>query len=257
MPNSREIKLQARDVLRRRMFPLLLTVLVFLVVQYLVQYMSMELSGLNDWYEEISRRMLRYMEAIQNAVTEADIEAALAAFELPDFAAYMRGAFAQLLSILLNLMLAPLAAGYMFHTLLESRNVATPVRSVFAGFRFTGRVLVITILRGLMVGVGFILFIVPGVVLALKYSLAEYVLFDNPDLGAIACLKESGRVMRGNKWRLFKLRLSFIGWLLAAYFVTATLGLPVVSIWLTPYMYLANGVFYSHLTYDHWGAVYE
>jgi len=49
--------------------------------------------------------------------------------------------------------------------------------------------------------------------------------------------------MKGNKWRLFCLRLSFIGWdLLCALF---TLG--IGFLWLNPYKQVAEAAFYREI----------
>ena len=59
-----------------------------------------------------------------------------------------------------------------------------------------------------------LLLFVPGIIKAFSYALTPFVAIDHPDWGACQCITESRRLMRGNKWRLFKLLFSFIGWLL-------------------------------------------
>lgn len=48
------------------------------------------------------------------------------------------------------------------------------------------------------------------------YALAPYILYDHPGIGAAAALRKSVDMMDGNKWRLFCLIFSFIGWYLLA-----------------------------------------
>jgi len=94
--------------------------------------------------------------------------------------------------------------------------------------------------------VGFfcLLLIVPGVIVSLAYSMADYLLIENPEMGPIEALRESRRRMKGNKGRLFGLGLSFFGWIalnvIAARLVSSPLRLipalqtmPVLNILIT------------------------
>ena len=56
------------------------------------------------------------------------------------------------------------------------------------------------------------LFIIPGVIAAFKYSMAFKVLADHPDMSPQEVLRESARIMDGNKLKYLFLQLSF--WLL-------------------------------------------
>ncbi|MGN1098939.1 MAG: DUF975 family protein [Christensenellales bacterium] len=76
--------------------------------------------------------------------------------------------------------------------------------------------LVLSILIGLIVGLGLILLIVPGVIWALGYSMSYFIKLDNPELGVWECMKRSKKLMCGRKADFFVLILSFIGWLLLA-----------------------------------------
>ncbi len=53
----------------------------------------------------------------------------------------------------------------------------------------------------------------------LRYALAVPLKVEHPELTAWEALRESIRLMRGKRWRLFLLRLSFWGWKLAAFFL--------------------------------------
>ncbi len=80
------------------------------------------------------------------------------------------------------------------------------------------------------------------VVISLRYSMCYYILADHPDMKAKAVLKESKRLMKGHKWRLFCLRLSFIGWIFLSLF-SCGIGL----LWVGPYMQAAETAFYREL----------
>lgn len=75
-----------------------------------------------------------------------------------------------------------------------------------------------------------------------SYKLVYYLLFDNPTKDAKELVEESEKLMNGNRWRLFCLELSFIGWIILAGF---TFGIGML--WLMPYMAIAQIIFYEVL----------
>lgn len=60
------------------------------------------------------------------------------------------------------------------------------------------------------------LFVVPAIVKSFSYAMTPYILYENPYLSVNEAITESRRIMDGNKFDLFLLRLSFIGWELLA-----------------------------------------
>ena len=56
--------------------------------------------------------------------------------------------------------------------------------------------------------------VVLGLMAALKYSLSDMVLADNPDMGPVAAAKESRRMTQGKKGQIFSLYISFVLWYL-------------------------------------------
>lgn len=87
-----------------------------------------------------------------------------------------------------------------------------------------------------------ILLIVPGIIKAYEYSAIPYILAVNPGITAKEAFAKSKKIMTGNKWRLFKLQISFIGWLILG---CATLG--VGMFFLDPYMEAATTEFYKEV----------
>lgn len=57
-----------------------------------------------------------------------------------------------------------------------------------------------------------LLFIIPGIIKKYSYAMTPYILAENPQMSASDAITESRRIMDGNKWRLFCLGISFIGW---------------------------------------------
>lgn len=58
----------------------------------------------------------------------------------------------------------------------------------------------------------YLLFIIPGIVKSYSYAMTEYILLDNPELTANEAITKSRQMMKGYKWKLFVLDLSFILW---------------------------------------------
>ena len=76
----------------------------------------------------------------------------------------------------------------------------------------------------------------------LKYAMLFYVLADNPDYNVWQALSEASALMKGQKWKFFKLQLSFIGWAFVS-FITFGVG----ALWLAPYIQATNVAFYEEL----------
>ncbi|MBR1795242.1 MAG: DUF975 family protein [Bacteroidales bacterium] len=91
-----------------------------------------------------------------------------------------------------------------------------------------------------------LLFILPGIVKAFSYALTPYILEENPDLSANEAIDHSRAMMKGHKFDLFYLYLSFIGWFLLS-FLTLGIGF----IWLIPYMNTAQAAFYEDVKADY------
>lgn len=85
-------------------------------------------------------------------------------------------------------------------------------------------------------------FIIPGIMAGLSYSMAAYIANDHPEMTAREAIAASKEMMKGHRWRLFCLQISFIGWSLAAAF---TLG--IGSFALAPYQETAKAYFYQNL----------
>ena len=88
------------------------------------------------------------------------------------------------------------------------------VGDVFSGFSQTGRALWLNILISIFTFLWSCLLIIPGIIKQYSYSMAFYILADNPELTAREALSKSKEIMNGHKMDLFVLRLSFIGWYL-------------------------------------------
>lgn len=105
--------------------------------------------------------------------------------------------------------------------------------------RFLAAAVVINIL---VVFVGLITLAIGAVVLGYVYRMVPYLLSDYPELSIREAMKISREMMRGYKWKLFMLDLSFIGWYIVG-IMTCGIGMLLV----TPYIQTATALFYDDL----------
>lgn len=92
-----------------------------------------------------------------------------------------------------------------------------------------------------------IVFLIIGCILfvyfTIVYSQSMFLLADYDDIGPVQSLKESRKLMSGNKGRYFYLGLSFIGFMLLG-LLSCGIGL----LWITPYMNMTQTNFYRNIT---------
>lgn len=109
----------------------------------------------------------------------------------------------------------------------------------YANMRFLVAGMLIMILSSLLavvtLGIG-------AIILSYAYSMVPYLLHDYPEVTPREAMKISREMMRGQKWNLFVLDLTFFGWILLA-ICTAGVGMLFVQ----PYMLTARAAFYEDL----------
>ena len=117
------------------------------------------------------------------------------------------------------------------------------VERLFEGFTscFTSS-LILNLLISLYTFLWSLLFVIPGIVKSYSYAMAPYILQDAPSTDWEKCIDESQKMMNGNKWQLFCLDFSFIGW-----YILGALCFGVGVLWVYPYHYLARANFYMAL----------
>lgn len=108
----------------------------------------------------------------------------------------------------------PLAYGVGKLFLKQARdNEPMVIAEVFCGFEEDFKELFLIYFMGsIKAFLWGLLFIVPGIMKTIAYSMSYYIKADNPDYSWRECLSESEKIMNGHKGELFVLQLSFIGW---------------------------------------------
>lgn len=158
----------------------------------------------------------------------------------------------------------PLELGFTIFLLTFFRSRKVDNTLLFEGFSSFTKAFLLFVLMTVKIILWSLLLVVPGIIASFRYSQAFYVLADNPDMSANQCLKESSRIMAGNKGRYFYLQLTFIGWYILAalpgsiyttlsdgtgavsVIMSILFGLP--SVVLSAYVMTANTAFYELAT---------
>lgn len=150
------------------------------------------------------------------------------------------------ISVVLSVYTTIMSFGYFSYSLRLSRDEEPALSCIFDGFFKWARVLWLSILKGVFVGLWSMVFILPaGILLVVgtllywdvyalmsvyvillgagafmaavasyRYCLAEYFLLDDPNRTARECITLSKNAMKGWKMERFTLDMSFIGWVL-------------------------------------------
>ena len=94
----------------------------------------------------------------------------------------------------------------------------------------------------ILVVVSIFTLLIGGIILAYAYAMVPYLLHDYPELSIREAMKISREMMRGHKWELFILDLSFIGW-----FILGILTFGIGILFAQPYQRTARAAFYDDL----------
>ena len=159
---------------------------------------------------------------------------------MPEAAVYLRGTEPILhlpapavwfVSIVVSLVAVVLSAGYILYAMSVRKGIVTPYSTMFDGFLFAGKVILLSIVQNIFIFLWSLLFFFPGIIAAYRYRFALYNLCENPEIGVMEAINMSKAQTRGHKWELFVLDLSWLGWR-----ILCSLTLGILSIWITPYI---------------------
>lgn len=163
---------------------------------------------------------------------------------LPSLVAEWAGSITTILSILV----LPLQYAYYISLLERTRGneeelthytLQYAINNAYANTRFLVAGLFIMLIS--MVAAIFTLGI-GAIIVKYMYCMVPYLLHDYPELTPREAMKISREMMSGQKWNIFILDLTFIGWILLS-ILTAGLGV----IFVEPYISTARAVFYEDL----------
>ena len=146
-------------------------------------------------------------------------------------------------NILSLIITPPLVIGLCIFSLNIVRDNNPKVDNIFLPFKTNWiNAIIAYILIVFLVAVGFILLIIPGIIASLMFSQVFFIMGDDKEIGAYDALVKSMNMMKGYKWKFFKIQLRFFGLGILCVF-TLFIGL----IWLIPYQYVVFSLFYDDI----------
>ena len=142
-----------------------------------------------------------------------------------------------------NAVLIPLVLFGIYRVYLVFSGMQRPAFSVlFDGLVNCIRVWILLFLKTVLVAIGLLMLVIPGLFFYYNTAVANFVFSDDEDMLPWSAIPKSFQLMKGNCFRLLKLQLSFLGWFLL---VIITLGLALIYV--GPYYMTALSLFYRQI----------
>ena len=139
------------------------------------------------------------------------------------------------------LLAGAVTVGFLGFFLGIARDGEVQMELLFAGFRRFFTSFAVYFFYSLFILLWSLLLVIPGIIAALRYAMAFYVVADDPSCGPLEALSRSKAMMRGSKWQFFCLHWRFFWWWLLAACFTGGIG----YLWLIPYMQTSFAKFYE------------
>ena len=114
------------------------------------------------------------------------------------------------------------------------------IKHLWAGFKGKiGQTFVVELLQYIYIFFWTLLLIIPGIIKSYAYAATMYLVHEQ-DLSGNEAITASRKLMKGRKWKLFCLDLSFIGW-----YIVGLLCLGVGVLWVQTYHTMAKTLFFE------------
>jgi uncharacterized membrane protein len=137
----------------------------------------------------------------------------------------------------------PFSVGAAFFALKISRDQEAKTDDLFFSFNNKlGNSILAYLLVFIFAFIGFILLIIPGIIVALALSQTWFILAENPSMDSYSAVVKSKDMMNGYKWQYFKIGLRLFG---LGLLCLLTLG--IGFLWLIPYQYVVYAKFYEEV----------
>lgn len=136
----------------------------------------------------------------------------------------------------------PLAVGLAIYMSKFVRTGERKIENMFSGFDDFGGNFVLGLLSSLYIFLWGLLFFIPAIIKQYSYAACFYIKQACPEMSANDCITKSREVMKGHKWELFVVDLSFIGW-----DILATLSFGIGYLWLIPYIQVTKANYFVQL----------
>ena len=225
------LKNQARGVIHNSNPKVIYAGLLYLALCILVNFLSIRLLGVGFTEENLTQ----YMQHIENGNLDYAIEYLRSLSPAPS---------AYFIDLAMQIVSTVVSVGFVIFLLNTIRGAAACFGNLLDGFGIFFRIILLSLLQWLFITLWTLLFIVPGIIAAYRYRQATYIMLDHPEMSVLQCISESKRMMKGHKWELFVLDLSFIGWSFLA--LIPYIGY-AVQVWTLPYISTTLALYYEAL----------
>ena len=227
-----DLKQRAVALIRSARPSVILVALAYTALSFLMYLLSNRLMGINFTQADMDR----YMQLL----SEGNLDYAMVLLE-----DMTPPASSAAINILMQILLAIVDAGFILFLLNTIRSTGACLGNLLDGFGFFLKIILLSIVQYIFVALWSLLLVFPGIIAAYRYRMAIYLLVDDPSRGVMEGLRLSGEMMKGHKWELFVLDLSFIGWGFLA--MLPVIGY-AVQVWTVPYMSMTKALYYENLS---------
>lgn len=197
--------------------------LVYYVIIMVLEFLSQKLDGSYDYVMNVMGGMMR-SGFTMNVIPEA-----------PHVTWYV-----SLVCLLIYIVYFMLTVGFTIYCYNVVKKSSPDFGNLFDGFAAFFRFLWLGILMFIFVFLWTLLLVIPGIVAAYRYRQAYYIMIDHPEMSALECITASKNMMKGHKWELFVMDLSYLGWYILC-------AIPFVGIWVLPYTNIGYSLYYVAL----------
>jgi uncharacterized membrane protein len=130
---------------------------------------------------------------------------------------------------------------------IDTANNITPMfgETLKKGFTESpGRTILHSFFQSLFISLWTLCLIIPGFIASYAYSMGFYIMNHDPSISSLDAVTESKNKMRGHKWQLFILDLSYLGW-----YLLGILTLGILWLWIVPKHQTAKTLFFNDIYY--------
>jgi uncharacterized membrane protein len=139
---------------------------------------------------------------------------------------------------------------------LSKGNTINPTFIFDAKYRkFMGEFFILNGIRSIAITIGFMFFIIPGVVMSIAYSMSNLLLLDK-EMGPLEALTKSNKLTYGNKWRMFFSQFALIIVLVIVMYIFGLIPVLgsilkiIILILVSPVLLSLQAYFYKTLVLD-------
>lgn len=150
------------------------------------------------------------------------------------------------MSLISNIIIAVfiifLTIGFNWFCLKVSRDENPSMKLLLEPFKHPVKVFTLLVIILLLTAACSVLLIIPGIIMAIRFSQAFNIFFDNPKVGILDAIKESYKLMSGRVVEYIKLNLSLLPWVIMVF---ASGGF--ITFYVIPYYKITTSYYYNTL----------